>query len=291
MTPAPRSHTRSRSRSRRSMATRWTLIPSGYSASSAGPIDGQVDRGPGPGPAAPDGGCRRRPSPAVRRRPRAHVGRRAGPGRRRAHVDLDPQLAVDVATDRAQRSHPAAVSIRSVPSSARSARSSAWPRHRMPLPEISASEPSALSSTMQASWSRLGRIQAEDQPVGTRSLRRSHSAGPVGVGLRSALSAASATRKSLPRPWCLVRCNTSSPSASGRRRQHPVALTVVVAAWSAPRSGLADSCAPRSIAASCDRSRSHGRCGSLASRSNQRDPGVPPEPADLADAEPAGADR
>jgi hypothetical protein len=48
---------------------------------------------------------------------------------------------------------PAAVSTCRIASLLPAARSSAWPRQRMPLPEISASDPSEFNRTMHASWS------------------------------------------------------------------------------------------------------------------------------------------
>ena len=59
----------------------------------------------------------------------------------------------DVVARVVQRRSAPGVSMRRVPSPCPSARRSAWPRQRMPLPEISASEPSEFNSTMHASSS------------------------------------------------------------------------------------------------------------------------------------------
>ena len=103
------------------------------------------------------------------------------------------------------------------PRSRPSARAQAWTRQRMPLPLISARLPSALKSAMPTSapWPPLGMSASwpTSRPSAPMPRRRSHtcrrttprSPRPGGEPL-----VVEQTRKSLPRPWCLVSLTDAS---------------------------------------------------------------------------------
>ena len=102
---------------------------------------------------------------------------------------------------------PAAVSMRRDPALRCCDRSTAWARQRMPLPEISATDPSLLCSTMcRSADEAFAGARPHRRPSAPMPRRRSQRATATdGSGwMPSGWSAASATRKSLPRPWCLV---------------------------------------------------------------------------------------
>src|SRR5918997_1487417 len=83
---------------------------------------------------------------------------------------------------------------------------SAWARQRMPLPLISAREPSALRSSIRARAGEPGSAgDARSRPSAPTPVWRSHRAraSPESMGWEASVS--STTRKSLPNPWCLVR--------------------------------------------------------------------------------------
>ena len=162
--------------------------------------------------------------------PSAEVGHRAAAGRRpspcqpsgasialdRAHVDAAPRSCrgrrSGSSVDDARR--PASVRIADASTSPRPRRASAWAKQRMPLPLISAgcrrrcTAPSARSHALR----RAGGPPTS-RPSAPMPRRRSHSAGRAPAGRRACGGRRTATRKSLPSPWCLVRCmRDESPS-------------------------------------------------------------------------------
>src|SRR5262245_22234536 len=144
-------------------------------------------------------------------------------------------------------------------------RTRAWPRQRMPLPLISAADPSALRSSM--------RTRPGDPTVGVARMMpsaptpewRSHRVRAMSGSSGWDASGSSRIRKSLPRPWCLV------------RRMSPASLP--------------DRAAPDSRLS--PRPHPLGQCREQGLRTGvgvePRDARVPPEPRALPAGEPAGA--
>ena len=92
----------------------------------------------------------------------------------------------------------------------------------MPLPLISAREPSALRSSIRTRASAVGSAGvARMTPSAPMPVCRSHRARATAASSGWEASGSSTTRKSLPRPWCLVRRMSGISLPDGERRACP----------------------------------------------------------------------
>ena len=121
--------------------------------------------------------------------------RQPRPCRRRPRSRRDLSVGVNVT-----RRSPASVRIRCGSRSPRR-RASAWAKQRMPLPLISAREPSALYSTIRAAYP--GSVSPTSSPSAPMPRRRSHTRRARAAQIVD-VAGGTTTRKSLPSPWCLV---------------------------------------------------------------------------------------
>ena len=250
--PAPRSHTRS---SRRSApvggAIHSTLMPPSTPLSMTGP-SASTSTGARSSTRSTRWGLPMSTVTDARRR-RARAGPRSGPGQGLAHVDR--------ATRRPDRRWPRPETVRSPASVAirRSpgpwARAHAWARQRMPLPLISAREPSRVEEHHR----EVGVVRpaggAQQQAVGADAGAAVAQRARPG---RASAAWSSRTRKSLPRPWCLERRRVvmafrpfSQPVRptlrnwrSGPREARPSAP---ISVWRAGRATIGSSPAPTQV--------------------------------------------
>src|SRR5690606_28641313 len=96
---------------------------------------------------------------------------------------------------------------------------SACAKHRIPLPLISAREPSALRSSMRATAASPGAAgTARITPSAPTPVCRSQSCRAISASSGCVASGSSRTRKSLPRPWCFVRRMSPTSVPDARRR-------------------------------------------------------------------------
>src|SRR5690606_34188869 len=154
------------------------------------------------------------------------------------HSGASPVMrAVPMSTDRSSvtsSTRPCTVTVRRPASVATAISSASAPgqppsrsacaKHRIPLPLISAREPSALRSSMRAIAGSPGAGgTARITPSAPIPVCRSQSCRAISASSGWAASGSSTTRKSLPRPWCLVRrmSPTSVPDARGRAARIP----------------------------------------------------------------------
>src|ERR671916_251562 len=103
--------------------------------------------------------------------------------------------------------------------------SMAWARQRMPLPLISAGEPSALRNSIRARAGAPGSAgEARSRPSAPTPVCRSHKARATPASMGWEASVSSTTRKSLPNPWCLVRRMSPTVCPTAVEVRHAFAL-------------------------------------------------------------------